>query len=158
MYLSPAPVLIAEQPQPVPPLMIGNIATFNCTASSIPRPSITWFRLRNGIETELVNILNQVLMTQEDLGDISVRSTLQLILVSEMDFASYFCRGQHEFDSTDSGIIPVVRIGETHIHTHSLTHTHTHTHTCTHTHTLTHTIHMYTHTLISPHSTSLHPE
>ena len=111
MLSLPAPVVIEEQPVSTGPLTLGDVATFSCTASSIPSPTITWFRGQPGMETLLMNDTNVVIITVE-VTDNMVRSTLQLTLVNEMDFTDYFCRGDNGFNTADSNVVQAVRLGK----------------------------------------------
>ena len=107
----PAPVVIEEQPVSTPPLLLGDVVTFSCAASSIPSPSITWFQGQPGIETPLVNDDDIIIITVEANNNL-VRSTLQLTLVNEMDFTDYFCRGDNGLSTTDSNVFQAVRLGK----------------------------------------------
>ena len=103
-------MVIVEQPvAPDRPLVIGETATLTCVASSIPSPVITWFRVQNGAgPVELVNGGDVMIMI---VNDTTVRSTLQLVLANEADFAGYFCRGDNGFVSEDSNTVQITLAG-----------------------------------------------
>ena len=104
---------ITEQPQSTPPLVIGNTTSVTCTAQSIPRPFITWYKIQNGEELQLAHGTNGVSITEEQGNKERVsRSTLNLTLISESDFTSYFCRGKNDFSTTDSNLANITRASE----------------------------------------------
>ena len=105
----PALVVIEEQPVSTPPLLLGEVATFSCAASS--SPNITWFRVQSEIETPLVDD-NDVIVIMEELTDNTLRSTLQLRLVNEMNFTNYFCRADNGLSTVDSNVVEVVQVGK----------------------------------------------
>ena len=107
----PAPVVIEEQPVSTEPLALGDMATFSCSASSIPSPTVIWFRVQHGMETPLVNDNDIVVITEELTSD-SVMSTLQLRLTSEMDFTDYFCHGDNGLSTADSNVVQAVQLGK----------------------------------------------
>ena len=90
--------------------MVGSTVTFTCTASSIPRPDVTWFKIQNEMDTQLMHNID--ITISEEMNTTSVRSTLQLRLVNEMDFTGYFCQGDNGFNMTDSTIAIVEPVGE----------------------------------------------
>ena len=112
LSLPTALVVIVEQPvAPDRPLVIGQSATLTCVASSIPSPVITWFRVQNGAgPVELENGGDVMIMISE-VDDTTVRSTLQLVLANEADFAGYFCRGDNGFVSVDSNTVQIILAG-----------------------------------------------
>ena len=109
--LSTAPVVIVEQPFPPDQplmLMIGETATLTCAASSIPSTVITWFRVQNGAGPNLELVSGgDVIISSLEVNDTTVRSTLQLILANEEDFAGYFCLGDNGFISAESNTVQI---------------------------------------------------
>ena len=84
--------------------MIGDSASFTCTASSIPNPSIIWIQIRNGNEIILGS------KTLELVNETSLRSTLQITINGLT--SGYFCRASNTFSTIDSEIAAVIPISE----------------------------------------------
>ena len=70
-------------------------ATFNCTASGIPRPNITW---TDPDGNTLMSGLNDISITTIIFGIRSLMSTLQVIMTSPSFSGKYTC-------NTDNGVL-----------------------------------------------------
>ncbi len=71
-----------------------NSATFGCAASGLPRPNITWF---NHNITSLTSGVDGVTITDMNMGDRDIVSTLTLSATAPSDTGTYTC-------STDNNV------------------------------------------------------
>ena len=97
-------VNITGNPRATGPVMVGETAMFTCQARSIPSPSITWFRLENGMAVELMDNGDDIsIMSQSQPEDSSTTSsTLSVRVTGDEDFTEYFCVGDNGFDNSTS--------------------------------------------------------
>ena len=96
-------VSFTEQPQSSVPSSVGDIVPFVCEARSFPAPTtITWFRIEDGSEVELVNGSDITIMLGPGVDDLSLRSGLTVTVTGYVDFALYFCRAESDFDNATS--------------------------------------------------------
>ena len=107
-HLLTAPVQFTEQPTPLASHTPSNQPLLTCTATSIPIPTITWFRIRNGTARQLTDGEEGVSVSAE-LGDdkCSVRSTLQLAaqITDHETMEGYYCMGDNGFFKIDSSTL-----------------------------------------------------
>ena len=107
-HLLTAPVQFTEQPTPLASHTPSNQPFLTCTATSIPIPTITWFRIRNGTARQLTDGEEGVSVSAE-LGDdkCSVRSTLQLAtqITDHETMEGYYCMGDNGFFKIDSSTL-----------------------------------------------------
>ncbi len=75
---------ITDSPDPLT-VTAPNYATFECTASGLPRPNITWF---NPNSTSLTSVVDGVTM---NMGDRDIVSTLTLSATAPSDSGTYTC-------------------------------------------------------------------
>ena len=68
-------------------------ATFNCTASGLPRPTITWTDPDNSILTSGVN---NIVITTVNIGVRSLMSTLQVLMTSPYVSGMYTCNSDND--------------------------------------------------------------
>ena len=99
-------VNITEDPQPTGPVTVGETAMFTCQARSIPPPTITWFRLQNGMNVRLMDNDDDInIMSQSQPEDsFTTSSTLMVRVTGDEDFTEYFCVGDNGFDNNTSDI------------------------------------------------------
>ncbi len=78
---------ITDSPDPLT-VTAPDSATFECTASGLPRPNITWF---NPNSTSLTPGMDGVTITDTDMGDRDIVSTLTLSATAPSDSGTYTC-------------------------------------------------------------------
>ena len=97
-------VNITGNPQPTGPVLVGETAVFTCQARSIPAPTITWFRLENGMAFGLLDNGDDInIMSQSQPEDSFTSSSILSVRVTgDEDFTEYFCVGDNGFDNSTS--------------------------------------------------------
>ena len=95
-------VNITEDPQPTGPVTVGETAMFTCQARSIPPPTITWFRLQNGMNVRLMDNDDDINITSLLEDSFTTSSTLMVRVTGDEDFTEYFCVGDNGFDNSTS--------------------------------------------------------
>ena len=95
-------VNITGNPQPTGPVMVGETAVFTCQARSIPPPTITWFRLQNGMNIRLMDNDDDINITSLLEDSFTTSSTLMVRVTGDEDFTEYFCVGDNGFDNSTS--------------------------------------------------------
>ena len=75
-------------------------ATFLCTATGRPRPTITWYQTVGDSDTQKrVNVSDvRVTVTEEEMGDRELMSNLTLRSVLPSDAATYVCIAENIVD------------------------------------------------------------
>ena len=89
-------VIITESPTDTPGV-VGGTVTFNCTATGIPLPTITWMdQDGNMVDTA----------SSEDIGDgITRQSTLTISNLQDDDFDNYTCTATDMFGSDNVTVL-----------------------------------------------------
>ena len=85
----------------------GNSVSFECSASGIPAPSISWFRINQAVSTMLINGTRSLITspqldeTYELSGDrgtaILVTSLLTISATQDEDSGQYSCHAVNDF-------------------------------------------------------------
>ena len=85
-FLLQVPPTITQSPE---------IATFSCTATGSPRPTITWWRVENGTQTQIVAMDGAYYIADQELG-VERISTLIIIEADPSDTGLYLCLAENE--------------------------------------------------------------
>lgn len=114
---------LIDEPDMTEPVLFGFTVTFSCRASSIPRPTISWFRIESGIFMEVINTSNTTIVSSP-VGDRETNSILTIIVDEDNDFTEYRCFADNDgfFNATSRNAL-LVRGGEIIVVIHLLNHT-----------------------------------
>lgn len=82
---------LIDEPDMTEPVLFGFTVTFSCRASSIPRPTISWFRFESGSFVKVVNTPVNTTIVSSPVGDRETNSTLTITVDEDNDFTEYRC-------------------------------------------------------------------
>ena len=114
---------LIDEPDMTEPVLFGFTVTFLCRASSIPRPTISWFRFESGNFTEIINNSPNTTIVSSPVGDIETNSTLTITVDGDNDFTIYRCFADNDgfFNATSRNAL-LVRGGKIVVVIHLLNH------------------------------------
>ena len=102
-YLTVSPMVTSVYPDPSQmnyTVNMGDVVTYQCVATGIPAPSITWFR--NGTELSnsrvTVSDLSEAALVEDNTGEMILQTsrTLNLSMTEDGDSGSYECRASND--------------------------------------------------------------
>ena len=77
-------------------------ASFTCSVTGIPRPSVTWSRIESGEEITISNSEKFVITSSnmiEEYGVETVTSELMIMDLTVSDELTYLCRGRNDVEN-----------------------------------------------------------
>ena len=102
-YLTVSPMVTSVYPDPSQMNYIvnmGDVVTYQCVATGIPAPSITWFRNGTELSNSRVTLsdLSEAALVEDNTGEMILQTsrTLNLSMTEDGDSGSYECRASND--------------------------------------------------------------